>query len=199
MCRIAIILCTILFSSFGYSQGSFDIGVKGGISRDRIQVNNVADLRGVTGHHAGLFARVKAPLTPGVQIELLYNTMGTDILVSDTSGADAQVRLNYLQLPLFLMFTLGPAELHFGGYGSYLLNSSISQPTAVQAEIQQLKDDQYMDVDYGLLGGVGVRLKSFYAGARYTIGLGTVGEADNDILGNARNMQAQLYIGIGFR
>jgi hypothetical protein len=198
MIRNLILALLLLPCVHTQAQRLFDIGVKAGVSRDNIRLENVTDHRGVTGWHGGLFVRLKPPLAPGVQGELLYNTMGADILGFDTVPGSATIRLRYLQLPAFLVFTLGPAELHVGGYASHLLGSTITQPSAITGEIQQLRSNQFANVDYGLLGGAGIRLGSFYAGGRYTIGLGTVGDSDNNILGNARNMQAQLYVGYGF-
>ncbi len=179
------------------AQKLFDLGLKAGVSKDDIRMDNVADLEGIVGWHAGMFFRLKPPVAPGVQLEALYNSMGTDVMLNDSLN-DSHVRLQYLQAPLFLVFSIGPAELHVGGYASHLLNASIRHPQQVQEELVQLREDQFMDTDYGLLGGAGVRLGQLYLGARYTIGLGTIGAADNDILRNARNAQAQFYLGIGF-
>jgi hypothetical protein len=195
-----IIFAVVIFTGTQLqAQDLFDIGMKGGISQDRISLQNVPEYSSVSGWHAGLFARVKPPLAPGAQVELLYNTMGADILRFDTIEGDASIRLRYLQLPAFLVFSLGPAEVHVGGYGSYLLGATITQPSAVVGEVQQLRSNQFMDMDYGLLGGLGLKLGSFYLGGRYTLGLGTVGAEDNNILRNARNMQGQLYLGYGFK
>jgi hypothetical protein len=194
MMMLILLLCGMQANA----QKLFDLGVKAGISRDNMQLDNVADYRAVMGWHAGIFARLKPPLMPGGQMELLFNTMGTDLRIADTIAGDARIRLNYLQMPLFLVFSLGPAELHLGGYASYLMNASITKPASVVGEVQQLRENQYQDMDYGLLGGAGLRLGSFYAGARYTFGLGAVGVSGNSILSNARNMQAQFYIGFGF-
>lgn len=180
------------------AQKLFDIGIKGGVSKDNIRMDNVAGLEGIIGWHGGMFFRLKPPVAPGVQLEALYNSMGTNVVLNDSLMGDSEVRLQYLQAPLFLVFSIGPAELHIGGYASHLLNASIRHPLQVQEEVVALRENQFMDTDYGLLGGFGVRLGQVYLGARYTIGLGTIGAADNDILRNARNAQAQFYLGIGF-
>ncbi len=191
---ITFILITV---SALQAQKLFDLGIKGGVSRDNIRLDNVADNTAIMGWHFGGFMRVKPPVAPGIQVEALYNSMGTDVRALDAQRESSELRLQYLQAPLFLVFSLGPAELHLGGYASHLMNASINQPAEVQQEIFELREDRIRDTDYGLLGGLGLKLGSFYMGARYTFGLGTVGEPENVILHDARNMQAQFYIGIG--
>jgi hypothetical protein len=196
MWRSLIAAVILLVSHTADAQKLFDVGFKAGINQDDIRILNVADHKPVLGWHAGMFTRVKAPLSPGLQVELLYSTQGTDLRISDSIPGETQIRLNYLQLPVFLVFSLGPAELHVGGYGSYLMNASITQPVTAYDEVMQLRENLFNDMDYGLLGGVGVKLGSFYAGGRYLLGLGTVGEGVA-LLRDSRNLQAQIYIGIG--
>ena len=196
MWRSIIILTVLLSGLQAGAQQLFDIGLKAGINQDDIRIQNVADHRPVLGWNAGLFARVKAPAAPGFQAELLYSTQGTDLRIADSIPSETNIRLNYLQLPVFLVFSLGPAEIHVGGYGSYLMNASITQPATAYGEVLQLKESHFVDMDYGLLGGLGFKFGSIYAGGRYLLGLGTVGEGIT-LLRDSRNLQAQLYIGIG--
>lgn len=198
MNRLLLLLLIVPIGVTGSAQKLFDLGLKGGVSKDEIRMDNVASAEGIVGWHFGAFFRVKPPLAPGVQLEALYNSMGTDVMLSDSLADDSEVRLQYLQAPLFLVFSLGPAELHVGGYASHLLNASIRHPQQVQSELVALRANQFLDTDYGLLGGVGFDLGQIYLGARYTIGLGTIGASDNAILRDARNSQFQFYLGIGF-
>jgi hypothetical protein len=196
--RTLMILLLLLPALAVRGQGLFDAGVKGGVSRDNILFTNVADFKAITGWQAGVFARVKPPLAPGVQAELLLNTLGTDLRPADTLAGEAAIRLRYLQLPVFLVFALGPAEVHLGVYASQLLNSSIDQPTVMYQEVQQLREDEFVNIDHGLLGGLGFKFGRVYAGARYLVGLGNMGSGSNHLLGRARSTQAQFYLGYGF-
>lgn len=197
MARLVLPFLLLLIAVSANAQRIFDLGFKAGISRDDITLENVADHTTILGWQAGVFARVKPPLTPGLQAEVLYNNTGSDLRLTDAMASDANIRLQYVQVPLFLVFSLGPAEIHLGAYGSHLLNASITNPLAIHEEYQALRANEFQDTDYGLLGGAGFRAGRIYAGARYLIGLGTIGAADNNILRNARNMQAQFHVGYG--
>jgi hypothetical protein len=180
----------VIATPSAHAQRLFDLGVKAGVSSDDLQLSGEASTRHVLGFHGGLFARVKPPLFPGVQVEALYSTVGSD--AQGPAGENVHIRTNYLQLPAFLIFSLGPLELHAGGYYGHPLSSSVKGVLEEGVEIDL--DDP--DADYGLLGGAGVRISRFYGGIRYNLGL-------NDLQGNSpfaqemRNRQAQAYIGFG--
>jgi hypothetical protein len=163
------------------AQQVFDLGPKAGVSSNDLALGG-ASTDPVLGYHAGLFARVKPPMFPGIQGEALFTTVGT-------SAEDVRFRFNYVQFPVFLVFTLGPAELHAGGYYGHPLSSDVDG----LSDVVTPPDAQ---ADYGLLGGVGLHLGRIYAGARYNLGLNDLG-SDTPISDQAHNRQAQLYVGFG--
>ncbi|HEX2617975.1 MAG TPA: porin family protein [Flavobacteriales bacterium] len=189
--RALVIACTALCATALQAQRLFDLGPKAGLNNNDLSFGSGASTDQVMGWHAGLFARVKPPLFPGLQGEVLFSTVGTDATVEGNTD-HARLRFNYVQLPLFLVFAFGPLELHGGGYFGHALSSSISGLTTGDTPLLQADPDED---DYGLLGGIGLHVGRFYAGARYLYGLNDIGGSSG--LGDVHNRQAQLYIGFG--
>lgn len=175
-------------SAFG--QRLFDLGPKAGISSNDLSVPESHDA--ILGWQGGLFARVKPPLLPGVQGEVLLSSLGSNIHFDGTS--DVQVRALALQTPIFLVFGLGPLELHAGGYYDFLLDTS--EEGGVDSEGEMQESGGFEEGEHGLLAGLGVHVGQLYAGVRYNYGLKSVGSGGG-FLDDAGNRQAQAYIGIG--
>lgn len=169
------------------AQKLFDIGLKAGVSSDDLDLSGPSTDQ-VLGYHGGLFVRVKPPLFPGIQGEALFTTVGTSVPAADLPE-DVRFKFSYVQFPLFMVFTLGPAELHAGGYYGHPLSADVDGLADVVAPVDAQED-------YGLLGGAGLHLGRFYAGARYNLGLKDLG-SDGPIADKIHNRQAQLYIGFG--
>lgn len=186
VCAGALVACATPV----HAQRVFDLGFKAGINNNDLSFGHGGSTQQVLGWHGGLFARVKPPLFPGVQGEVLFSTSGADADID--GGGSARLRSTYVQLPAFFIFSMGPLELHAGGYFGHPLSSSISGVTSGDAPLLQADPDRD---DYGLLGGLGLHLGHFYAGARYLYGLNDIGGISD--LGDVRNRQAQLYLGFG--
>jgi hypothetical protein len=192
--RTLFTAATFCLSTFAMQTASaqrlFDLGPKAGISYDDLSLSrsHIA----VLGWHAGVFARLKPPLFPGVQGEVLVTSMGSDIQAGDVGGTE--VRSVALQLPLFAVFSIGPAEIHLGGYADKLLNTTAGSYTDADGTVHQRGD--LSNGGYGLLLGGGLHLGSFYAGIRYNYGLNDISTGEG-FLASAQNRQAQLYVAIG--
>lgn len=183
-------LCASLFAVHECSAQLFDLGLKGGVNQDDLQTNYKHDP--LLGGHAGIFARVKPPILPGVQGEVLFSTWGARV---SSTGYSADLRSASLQVPVFLVFSLGPVELHAGGYYDRYLTKDFSVDFDAVVDDQTIAVDDLANSGYGLLGGLGVRLGHFYAGARYNLGLNDIGTGP--ILSDIQTRQIQAYIGFG--
>lgn len=169
-----------------YAQELFDFGFKAGVNSDDLSLSDVSTDQ-VVGWHAGVFARLKPPLFPGVQGEALFSTVGGD---ATAPGGTVNVRLNYLQLPVFLVFSIGPVELHAGGYYATPISSSV-RGTLGSLDGAMLDDP---GTDHGLVGGAGLHLGRFYAGVRYNYGLQDLNTGAGP---DVHTRQGQLYMGFG--
>ena len=174
-----------------HCQKLFDLGVKGGVNMDDLHSSYAHT--SLMGGNAGVFARVKPLILPGVQGEILVSSMGSSVTVE---GQRVEVRTATLQLPLFVVFSLGPVELHAGGYYDRQLAKDWNISSTLTVDGNEVSVDDLSDGTFGLLGGVGLRLGHFYLGARYNYGMQDLSSAP--YLNDIRNRQTQFYLGWGF-
>lgn len=158
--RITFTLLALLFFVPAQAQ-LFDLGLKGGINQDDLRTNYSHSA--LVGGHAGVFARVKPPILPGVQGEVLFTSLGSRVSVEDYR---ADLRTAAVQVPLFLLLSLGPVEVHAGGYYDRYLTKEFRIDQSIDLGNASLSVNDLADDGYGLLGGAGLRLGHFYAGAR---------------------------------
>ncbi len=173
------------------AQGLFDIGLKGGVNMDDLVTSYRHE--SIIGGHAGIFARVKPPILPGVQGELLLTSIGSNVWVE---GYEAEIRSVSARAPLFLIWGLGPAELHAGAYYERYLTEDIVRNFDVPVEDVPVELADLAEDGYGLLFGGGVHLGNFYGGLRYNMGLSSIGSGP--FLDDVKNRQWQAYIGLSF-
>ncbi len=189
------VITLALFSSLlvvqkSTAQGLFDLGIKAGVNQDNFQTNYAHDA--LLGGHAGIFVRVKPPVLPGVQAEVLASTWGSRV---SSTGYSLDLRSVSVQVPVFLVFSLGPVELHTGAYYDHYLTKEFTADINAVIEGETIQVDDLADGGFGLLGGLGVRFGHFYAGARYNWGLNDIGTGP--ILSDVQTRQIQAYIGFG--
>lgn len=188
--RRAFLCCTVGLPGLLCAQ-LFDLGLKGGLSQDDLRTSYAHEA--LIGGHAGLFVRVKPPILPGGQGELLLNSFGSRITVN---GVEGDLRSLALQVPLFVVFALGPVELHGGGYYERYLTQELATAFDVDLDDLPAEAGQLYEEGYGLLVGGGLRLGHFYAGVRYNMGMQALGTGP--LLSDVRTRQLQAYLGFGF-
>lgn len=166
----------------------FDLGLKGGINQDDLRSDFQHEP--LLGGNAGIFARIKPPVLPGVQGELLVSSVGTNVRAE---GQELDLRTASLQVPILLVMAFGPVELHAGGYYEKYLTKHFTTDLDLRLGGNTVSVTDLADDGLGLLGGAGLRLGHFYAGARYLFGLEDVGSGP--VLEGVRSRQVQAYIG----
>lgn len=182
---------TVLFPLCTAAQKLFDIGLKAGVNLDDLRSGYTH--QAIVGAHAGVFARVKPPLLPGVQGELLLTSLGSDVRVE---GYKAELRSMAVRVPLMLVWGVGPAEIHAGAYFDKYLTEDIVRDFEVPVEEVPVELADLEEDGYGLLFGGGLHLGQFYGGVRYNLGLTSIGSGP--YLDDVKNRQWQVYIGLGF-
>jgi hypothetical protein len=192
--RIALIIGLLSLSALTFAQSLplVRFGVKGGIQQRELNFGSAFKTQPI-GFHAGVYLRIAPPAGFGGQIEALYTQKVTPV----GSGDDiTNVRLNYVEVPVFAVMPLGPVDLQLGGYASKLLSSDLSGLLQDVSEGGQLGSDDLNGNDYGLLGGVAANIGRWQLGVRYTYGLCSVDESGDFSLANGdNNRQAQFYLG----
>jgi hypothetical protein len=200
----SVLLCTALLTCLASSslmaQKTARAGVKAGMNVSNLYIDNVHDENARIGFNGGFYGQILSSEFFAIQPELLYSTKGTR---ADYTGfvVNQKVRfnLNYLDLPVLAVFKLGrSAEIHAGGYASYLLSANIQYDGNVNNGTDQLDKDHFKSYDYGLTGGFGLNFGAVQVGARYNYGLVTLAKssAARDMIGNSKNSVAQLYLAL---
>ncbi len=182
-------------------------GIKGGINFSNLYVNNVQNQYVKTGGQIGLFA--KLPIAKGLSVlpELLYTNKGASVAYGNNLAGSGEYRfnLNYLEMPLLLALNITPAfSVHAGGYAAYLTSANVKDVKSDGSinSVTILEAGDFNRMDYGLAIGLGVDIKKFTVGARYSYGLQDIGKAGTlagDLTQNAKNSVATLYLGFYFK
>ena len=172
------------------------LGIKGGLNSSTLTVNSAV---GRTGFHAGIFFRSDPARTFGYQAELLYSMKGAGWSVNIpfiNIGQSADIKLNYVDLPIMAVYRPIPAlELHGGGYIGLLLNSEYSTTGSLIDLNGDLGQGNFNSIDAGALVGLAVNIGPVQLGARYNFGLANVSRssAADLILGDAQNRYGQIF------
>lgn len=199
--KMALAVVTMVMVAAGYAQAQSNtrVGIKGGLNISNLYIDDVNDENARTGFHAGLYGQVFSTPAFALQTELLYSTKGSQAQYAGLVNQQVKFNLNYLDLPLLMVFKVGQAaEFHLGGYGSYLVRVNTSYKGDIANGVREMDKDNFKAYDYGLAGGVGVNFGAVQVGARYNYGLVKIAKTDSakKLLGDAKNSVAQLFIAI---
>ncbi len=173
------------------------VGVKGGLNVSNLYIDDVTDENARYGINLGVYGQVVSSETAALQLELLYSTKGAKDFYTGFFTQEVKYNLNYLDLPVLGVIKLGKAaEIHLGGYASYLLGANISFKGDLANGVKEIDKDDLKSFDYGLVGGVGFNFGQMQVGARYNYGLAKIADTDDGkkLLGDSKNSVAQLYI-----
>ena len=205
---IISLIVLLIFSGKAFAQES-QIGVKGGVNLSTLSIDDNNDKNLKAGFHAGVFTKIALTESFAIQPELLYSMKGVKYNFEDNVLADgnANFNLNYLELPVKLVFNLSEDfEIQFGPYVSYLLNANVDTDAKVLgfwnvSGKEELDRENYNAIDYGLSVGLGFDFNPLIIGFNYNLGLSPVAKEDKlsrNILGKAKNSVIQVYAGIKF-
>ncbi len=177
-------------------------GIKGGLNASNLYIDDVDDENARIGFHVGLYGQIAASEAVALQAELLFSTKGSKNHYNDgVFEQDVQYNLNYIDLPLLVVFKVGESvEFHAGGYASYLVNANISYDGDFANGEDEIDRDHLKSYDLGLAGGVGVNFGAIQVGARYNYGLVELADSDEAqaFIGDAKNSCAQLFMAFNF-
>ncbi len=176
-------------------------GVKGGLNMSNLYIDNVNDENARFGFNGGLYGQILSTRTFALQPELLFSTKGSQADYGGIVNSTVRFNLNYLDLPLLAVIKLGPlAEIHGGGYASYLLSANINYEGNLGSGTDRIDRDQLKTFDYGLTGGFALNFGTVQVGARYNYGFVKIADSNSarNILGDSKNSVAQLYIALNF-
>lgn len=177
-------------------------GIKGGLNASNLYVDDVEDENARIGFHVGLYGQLIPSDVVTLQAELLFSTKGAKAEYNNAFfDQTVKLNLNYIDLPVMAVFKVADVlEIHAGGYAGYLLNANLDYDGDLGNGTDELDEDDFTSLDYGLLAGVGVNFGAIQVGARYNYGLSKIADSDfaEDVLGDAKNSNAQLFVAFNF-
>ncbi len=191
------IVATVLSSTLAFGQSPRKAGIKGGLNVSNLYIDDVNDEDARYGFHVGFFGEVISSEAAALQLELLYSTKGSRAYYDGILNQEVKYNLNYLDLPVLAVIKLGEtAEIHLGGYASYLLQANIQYDGDWGSGNEEVDRDRLRSFDYGLTGGVGFNFGAMQVGARYNYGLLKIANDDvsEAIIGNSKNSNAQVFV-----
>ncbi len=190
-------IVTLLSTTLSFAQTNRRAGIKGGLNVSNLYIDDVSDENARYGFNVGLYGQVLSSEAAALQLELLYSTKGSRAFYDGAFDQEVKYNLNYLDLPVLAVIKLGEsAEIHLGGYASYLLNANISYSGDFANGSDEIDKDNLKSYDYGLVGGVGFNFGEVQIGARYNYGLVKIADSDaaDAMIGDSKNSFGQVYI-----
>lgn len=198
------ILTVALFAFTGMlnhaqAQNPVSFGIKGGMNVASLSGGEYSEADNRIGLTAGASIDINFPMVPlGIESGVYYSQKGS---VYEDALIEEELRLDYVEIPVMAKLRVGPpapVRLHFlmGPYVGIPVNAEYTEETSAGSATVDLSDEVH-DVDYGLMGGVGLDLSlgltSFNIQARYSHGFMNVFEN-----ANAKNRVFSLVAGIRF-
>jgi hypothetical protein len=214
------LLCSassLLLAGTAHAQSTFSVGPRVGlnISTVHLPIDYGGTYTSRAGFEAGLTSNIQLghfALQPSVLFSQKgYNVSGPLVSFDSPVTYEEEVRLNYLTVPLNLVFTLGRdgqgglqvfggpyVSMLVGGnyaqqthFGSYLGSAPYDVETSGKmkpADVVTAIDNRYARrFDTGLQAGIGYRLGGFQLQAGYSLGLRDLAPHYPNVAGNTYN------------
>lgn len=177
----------------GEMRHNFAIGINGGMTYNTVSFQPSVQQNGILGITGGVTARYISEkyfaMICGIQVELNYAQRGWDEKFDPQDGwnaDDSYTRtMNYIEIPFLAHLAFGKDRgvqvfLNLGPQLGFLLSES-EKRTGTWKESQRITNDQYgkwaqNKFDYGIVGGLGMEIRTKRAGnflveGRYYFGL----------------------------
>lgn len=206
---------TILFFFMGLSssqaQGNEDtnrarIGIKGGVNFSALYTKDADKSKMQTGFNLGLFSKLPITNYLAIQPELYFTTKGAEVTYNDVFvDGTAEFKLNYVELPLMIVVNISDNfNLQVGPYAALLVSGKVKNGSNINLFDfeENINPEDYNKLDAGVAAGAGIDIGAVSIGARYNVGLTTVGK-ERTFLGtpytfpNAKNSVLNFYIALG--
>jgi Outer membrane protein beta-barrel domain len=216
-----------LVAVFLYSTGvQAQLSVKGGINLASMAESALATTLGdiekqsVIGLQGGLAFELDLPGLLSIQPEVLYMQKGgkSSFSINKDNRVETRLYYNYVEVPVLakIKFSIGDdgpgIYLLVGPYAGLAISGKAKVTTTLFGNTSSTEesfefanddpDERQRRLDYGLYGGLGVKIGSIYAEARYGLGLNNL--LDNDAVNQSgdplfrRNRGIGLLVGYSF-
>lgn len=195
MKKLFTILLTISTSAMMAQQ----LGIKGGLNYADLNIEDF-ETKNLVGYHFGGFISVPISDNFSFQPELLYSARGTkaeyDIL---NLKGESTLKTNYIDVPLQGVIHFGDIiQIQAGPYISFLTNSKFSTSGDLGDDVENLDNDNFKNMDYGLTVGATANIGVFIIGGTYNYGLQEIQDSEvaDVLLGSAKHRYVELFVGL---
>ena len=214
MRKIALL---IIMAVCGLSQvHAQDFGVKAGYNYSTFsgETSSFSTIEGLSGFYIGGLVELPISDVLSIQPELIFSRQGVALRQEikgfgfNVSINNADIRLDYLNIPVMAKVNLGPFFLQGGVQFGFLVGKPELGRYITNVRVGTLLDkDSYNSFDFGVGAGLGFNFnRRFFAEARYTHSLTNVFDPNDDyfkasgIGSNNNNFKnAVLSIGLGMK
>ncbi|MDH3733864.1 MAG: PorT family protein [Gemmatimonadota bacterium] len=191
------------------AQSNSLIGVKAGINSSTVSFSDgdEVDAMSATGFVGGLFAQIGLGEMFAIQPEGLYSSKG---FKADIDGEGAQLRVNYIEIPVLLVARFGDAggvrpSVFAGPVISFESKCELKSTGSVafKSDCPDVPDEpiETKSTDFGAAFGAGILVPlggvSLVADARYTLGLTNLTDDDESAKNRAWSFMGGVAVGIG--
>jgi hypothetical protein len=200
-----IVLITLQFFTV-QAQNNLKFGIKGGVNFANLNSNDIENNKVLTGVNFGVFAKLPLSDSFAIQPEMYFTTKGSELTYQSVFvDGTAKFELNYIEVPVMLIFNLGQNfNFQLGPYASYLVSSKVKNVSDVNFNFEENIDSgDFNKFDTGIAVGLGYDTKSIGFGIRYNLGLVTVGEektylGTNYVFPDGKNGVINLFLTYSF-
>lgn len=189
--KLLTLAALVLLSQAAMSQ--FHLGVKAGANVTKVEGKSFKD-EFRYGYHLGGFAEIRLGNKLVLQPEVLFNQYATKVdsnyshIYQDIFNGNANVRLNYLSIPIVLNYKL------IGNFLSLQAGPQFGVLIDKNKNIFQNGGNAFKNGDFSMLGGVLMRMGPVRVSGRYAIGLNNISDLPDD--GKWKNQGFQVSVGL---
>ncbi|MGB6036258.1 MAG: porin family protein [Cryomorphaceae bacterium] len=197
MKNLSLLTFAILLSTATFGQ---HLGIKGGMNLSNLSIDD-GNVDNRFAYHFGGYFNLPVGELLSIQPEVLYSARGAastydaDVLGFDIEG-ESTFNLNYIDVPILAVIHLGDAlQIEAGPYVGFLANSKFESEGDLGEFNEDIDNDSFKSLDYGLTGGVAINIAALQVGARYMYGLQEIQDSEGAelFLGDAKNRVIQVY------
>jgi len=176
LCILLALGMLIAHTSFAQFRLGPSVGFNMSTTVEDGEVNDI-----IIGLRAGLTMDIGIAKWFSIVPEVNFSQMGYQLADEDYTQT---LRLNYIQVPLNLVFKIGGAHTKFlvftGAYGAYAIGGNmknkpeggdVTKKTLKELDLLGTKEGQINPLDIGINLGLGMEIKSIYFKLQYNAGL----------------------------
>ena len=210
------IVLLIIMAVCGLSQvRGQDFGVKAGYNYSTFsgETSSLSTIEGLSGFYIGGLVELPISNVLSIQPELIFSRQGVALRQEikgfglNVSINNADIRLDYLNIPVMAKVNLGPLFLQGGVQFGFLVGKPEVSRYITNVRVGTLLDkDSYNSFDFGVGAGLGFNLnRRLFVEARYTHSLTNVFDPNDDyfkasLISNDNNFKnAVLSVGLGVK